>query len=78
VALLESAQARGLPVTADVAATSLFITDADIDGSTPGACDPSAAEAREPDGRARGAESGAIAPSVGPSADEPTQDNLSR
>jgi dihydroorotase len=32
VALLESAQARGLPVTADVAAHQLFLTDADIDG----------------------------------------------
>jgi dihydroorotase len=32
VALLESAQGRGLPVTADVAAHQLFLTDADIDG----------------------------------------------
>ncbi|MBL6751072.1 MAG: dihydroorotase [Nevskia sp.] len=32
VALLESALARGLPVSADVAAHQLFLTDADIDG----------------------------------------------
>ncbi|HZR34583.1 MAG TPA: dihydroorotase [Nevskia sp.] len=32
VALLESAQARGLPVTADVAAHQLFLSDADLDG----------------------------------------------
>jgi dihydroorotase len=32
VALLESALARGLPVSADVAAHQLFMTDADIDG----------------------------------------------
>ncbi|MDR3418756.1 MAG: dihydroorotase [Nevskia sp.] len=32
VALLESAQARGLPVTADVAAHQLFLTDEDLDG----------------------------------------------
>lgn len=32
VALLESAQARGLPVTADVAAHQLFLTDADLEG----------------------------------------------
>ncbi len=32
VALLESAQGRGLPVTADVAAHQLFLTDADLEG----------------------------------------------
>jgi dihydroorotase len=32
VALLESAQARGLPVTADVAAHQLFLSDADLEG----------------------------------------------
>jgi dihydroorotase len=32
VALLESAQARGLPVTADVAAHQLFLTDQDLEG----------------------------------------------
>jgi dihydroorotase len=35
VALLESAQARGLPISADVAAHQLFLTEEDLDGFNP-------------------------------------------
>jgi len=62
VALLESAQARGLPVTADVAAHQLFLTDADIDGFNAQAhVLPPLREARDREALRAGVKSGAIA-----------------
>ena len=61
VALLESAQARGLPVTADVAAHQLFLTDADIDGFNALAhVIPPLREARDRDALRAAVRSGAI------------------
>ena len=61
VALLESAQARGLPVTADVAAHQLFLTDADIDGFNAMAhVMPPLREARDRDALRAAVKSGAI------------------
>ena len=61
VALLESAQARGLPVTADVAAHQLFLTDADIDGFNAMAhVIPPLREARDRDALRAAVKSGAI------------------
>jgi len=61
VALLESAQARGLPVTADVAAHQLFLTDADIEGFNAMAhVIPPLREARDRDALRAAVRSGAI------------------
>ena len=61
VALLESAQARGLPVTADVAAHQLFLADADIDGFNAMAhVIPPLREARDRDALRAAVKSGAI------------------
>ena len=61
VALLESAQARKLPVTADVAAHQLFLSDADIDGFNAMAhVIPPLREARDRDALRAAVKSGAI------------------
>lgn len=62
VALLELAQGRGLPVTADVAAHQLFLTDADIDGfNAMNHVMPPLREARDRDALRAAVKSGVIA-----------------